>query len=239
MVHGEFLEYWDEAQEHPLSSRKVGIRHKDAGMEPRNTPENGDSGHRKVGTGRKSPQVSRVLGCATEHWDGAWEYWDMQQEHPWATGVLGCASDSMEWATGTLEWGTGTLGCAAGIPGWGTGTSLGFRNTGMGLRKVRTGGRNAGVHYRIIPGNVRVPFSWPLEGTPPGKTRDPWNALGWKSCPQAASILGHPPGRGGLLRVRALGIAGGVLAASLHPGVFLGRRRRHHLWLLLPGFGGW
>lgn len=77
------------------------------------------------------------------------EYGDGQQE------MLGCASDSMEWATGTFGWATGTPGCAAGILGWGTATSLGYRNAGMGLRKVGMGSRNVGMHDRIIPGNVR------------------------------------------------------------------------------------
>lgn len=49
---------------------------------------------------------------------------------------------------------------------------------------------------------------------------------------------GAPTGRGGLLQVRALGSARGVLAAPLHPGIFLGRGRRHHFWLFLPRFGG-
>lgn len=194
-------------------------------------------GTRRLGWAEESPWAAGVLGCATEHWDGAREYQDVRQEHPWATGTLGCTSDSMEWATGTLAWGTGTLGCAAGILGWGTRTSLGYRNVEMGLRKVRMGSRNIGLHYRIIPGNVRVPFSQSL-GSCSREKQGPRECFGLEKPLPGCSFLRHLPGQAGLLRVGALGIARGVLAAPLHPGVLLGRRRRHHLGLLLPGLGG-
>lgn len=86
-------------------------------------------------------------------------------------------------------------------------------------------------------GMSRSPSPGPWKGLHQGKPGS-MECFGLEKPPPGRFFLGHLPGRGGLLRVGALEIDGGVLAAPLHPGIFLGRRCWHHLWLLLPGFGG-
>lgn len=62
MAHSKFLAILGWGTGTPLSPRKVGIRNKNAGMEARNTPENGGRGHRKVGMARKASIGFRSVG---------------------------------------------------------------------------------------------------------------------------------------------------------------------------------
>lgn len=88
----------------------------------------------------------------------------------------------------------------------------------MGLRKIRMGSRNIGMHYRIIPGNVRVPFSQSL-----GSSSREKQGPGWESPCQAAgdtyllrqgcseSELWELPGGFWLLRfIQAFSLGGGA-----------------------------